>query len=67
MCAIRFLCYVDPTSGGVLLQILLGGATGIFVIGKLYWKRMRHFFSQNKSEPPDTPPSLPAPTEGKDR
>ena len=32
--------YLDPGSGSMLLQILLGGFAALGVIGKLYWNRL---------------------------
>lgn len=32
--------YLDPGSGSMLLQVLLGGFAGLAVIGKLYWRRL---------------------------
>ena len=31
--------YVDPTGGGFLLQLLLGGATGIILLGRVFVRR----------------------------
>lgn len=36
--------YIDPGTGGMLLQLLLGGAAGALVIGKLYWLRIKEGF-----------------------
>ena len=36
--------YLDPGTGSMLLQILLGGLAGLGVIAKLYWYRIRTFF-----------------------
>ena len=33
--------YIDPGTGGMLLQLLLGGFAGMAVIGRLYWHRIR--------------------------
>ncbi len=33
--------YIDPGTGGMLLQLLLGGIAGGLVILKLYWHRLR--------------------------
>lgn len=33
--------YIDPGTGGMLLQLLLGGIAGAFVVLKLYWNRFR--------------------------
>jgi hypothetical protein len=32
--------YLDPGSGSMLLQLLLGGAAGIAVILQLFWRRI---------------------------
>ncbi len=32
--------YIDPTAGGLLIQMLLAGAAGIGVVTKLYWRRL---------------------------
>jgi hypothetical protein len=32
--------YLDPGSGSMLLQVLLGGAVGLIVIVKLYWNNI---------------------------
>ena len=29
--------YLDPGTGSMLLQMLLGGVAGALVVGKLYW------------------------------
>jgi hypothetical protein len=34
------LLYIDATAGGMLLQVLLGGFTGIAVVGRLLWGRL---------------------------
>ena len=41
--------YLDPGSGSMLLQLLLGGVTGVVVIVKLYWQRVKDFFSRRDS------------------
>lgn len=33
--------YIDPGTGGMLLQLLLGGVAGALVIVKLYWYRIK--------------------------
>jgi hypothetical protein len=33
--------YLDPGTGGMMLQLLLGGAAGIGVLGRLYWSHFR--------------------------
>jgi hypothetical protein len=72
--------YIDATSGGIALQMLLGGAVGGLVIIKLFWRntigslfgRRRDDADQDTPDPPgDTPEALsdtlPAPySEGSD-
>ncbi len=45
--------YLDPGSGSMLLQVILGGIAGIFVTLKLYWHRIMAFLGLKKkpSEP----------------
>ena len=33
--------YLDPGTGGMMVQLLLGGVAGIGVLGRLYWSRFR--------------------------
>ncbi len=40
-CPSPALSYLDPGTGGMLLQLLLGGAAGLMVVLKLYWHRIR--------------------------
>ena len=32
--------YLDPTAGGFLLQLVLGGATGVLVVARLVARRL---------------------------
>lgn len=36
--------YLDPGSGSMILQLLLGGVAGLAVILKLYWRRFLALF-----------------------
>ncbi len=38
--------YLDPGSGSYLLQLLIAGALGALFALRLYWKRVRGFFSR---------------------
>lgn len=40
------LAYLDPTSGSMLLQILLGGFAGLAVGGKLLWHKLTARFGR---------------------
>ncbi len=33
--------YLDPGTGSMVVQMLLGGLAGVLVIGKLYWARIK--------------------------
>jgi hypothetical protein len=47
------VAYIDPSSGSILLQLLLGGVAGVLVALKLGWKRLTSW----RNEPPaDAPP-----------
>ena len=43
--------YLDPGTGSMMLQLLLGGIAGTLVVGKLYWQRVKDFF-RKESKPP---------------
>lgn len=47
--------YLDPGTGSILLQMILGGAAGAAVVLKLYWRRFVSFFrpDRNKQQKPD--------------
>lgn len=36
--------YLDPASGSMFLQLLLGGIAGVALFFKLVWHRVRDFF-----------------------
>ena len=36
--------YLDPGTGSMILQILLGGLAGVAVVVKLYWTKIKRFF-----------------------
>jgi hypothetical protein len=41
--------YLDPGTGSMMLQLLLGGVAGAMVVGKLYWQRLREFVTSRFS------------------
>ena len=43
------ILYLDPSSGGILLQVLFGGIAGIAVIVKLFWYRLGSLFRWRRS------------------
>ena len=45
--------YLDPGTGSMMLQLLLGGIAGAMVLGKLYWHRLRTFVTSRFSSKPN--------------
>jgi hypothetical protein len=61
--------YIDPTTGGIGLQILLGFLVGGFVTVKLMWARFVSFFRREKEATDEATASatqVPADTGGED-
>ena len=42
--------YLDPGTGGMLIQIILGGVAGLAVAGKLFWHQLKSFFRFGKDD-----------------
>ena len=42
--------YLDPGSGSILLQILLGGLAGLAVMMKVFWHRILAFLRISRNE-----------------
>ena len=44
--------YLDPASGSLILQLVLGGIAGLAMLLKLYWHKLRNLLglSKEKSE-----------------
>ena len=36
--------YLDPGTGSMMLQLMLGGVAGLMVVGKLYLRKAQDFF-----------------------
>ena len=50
--------YLDPGTGSMMLQMLLGGIAGAVVVGKLYWHRLKEVVtSRFSSKPSDAAPA----------
>ncbi len=41
--------YLDPGTGSIILQLLLGGLAGGAVVAKLYWHKLKGFFVRDAS------------------
>jgi hypothetical protein len=44
------MAYLDPGSGSMLLQLLLGGTAGLILVIKLYWQSLVSFFKPKKED-----------------
>jgi hypothetical protein len=44
------LAYLDPGSGSMILQILVGGVAAVAVTAKLYWRRLLRFLRIRKDD-----------------
>jgi hypothetical protein len=42
--------YLDPGTGSMILQILLGGLAGAAVVLKLYWHKFKALFGSRRSK-----------------
>ena len=42
-------CYLDPGTGSIILQALIAVVAGAAMALRLYWHRLRIFFSRKKS------------------
>jgi hypothetical protein len=49
--------YLDPGSGSMLVQLLLGGVAGAAVIMKLGWERFKDIFRSSSSKDHETKPN----------
>ena len=41
------LAYLDPVSGSLFFQLILGGVAGASLAIKLYWRRILSFFGRH--------------------
>ena len=42
--------YLDPGTGSMILQLLLGGIAGMAVVLKLYWHRLKALFGRRAAK-----------------
>ena len=43
--------YLDPGTGSMILQILLGGVAGVAVAGRFYWHKLLSLFGMEPKAP----------------
>ena len=46
------VAYIDPSAGGMLVQMLLAGTAGLAVLGKLFWTRIKTAVGIKDKTPP---------------
>jgi hypothetical protein len=51
----RAEAYIDPSAGGMLVQLILAGTAGVAVLGKLFWGRVKGFFGFRVRQDPVSP------------
>ena len=44
----QVLAYLDPGSGSMIIQIIVGGLAAVGVTMKLYWRRITGIFTRGK-------------------
>lgn len=47
------VAYLDPGTGSMLLQVILGGIAAVGVAMKLYWHKLRAAFGMGKKKEPE--------------
>jgi len=47
------VAYLDPGTGSMLLQVILGGIAAVGVAVKLYWHKLRAAFGMAEKEDPE--------------
>jgi hypothetical protein len=40
--------YLDPGTGSMILQLLIGGVAGVLIIIKLYWSQLKQFVNGSR-------------------
>jgi hypothetical protein len=45
----NLLAYLDPGSGSIVLQVIIGGILGIGVVLKAYWSKIVRLFGKNRT------------------
>jgi hypothetical protein len=46
------VAYLDPGTGSMIVQLLLGGVAGALMIGKLYWQKVKSLFGRSRPAHP---------------
>lgn len=46
--------YLDPGTGSMLLQLVLGGVAGALAVGRLYWHRLKALVTRRPASGTET-------------
>ena len=46
-----FFAYLDPGSGSLILQVIIGGVAAAFFAVKTYWLKIKAFFARKPGQP----------------
>lgn len=47
--------YLDPASGSLILQVLLGGVAGVALFLKLFWRKLLGVFGHDRDKKDESP------------
>jgi hypothetical protein len=54
------LAYLDPGSGSMIVQLIVGGLAAAGVAAKLYWNKLMRLLRIKKADPAEPAPAKPA-------
>jgi len=49
----RLHAYLDPGTGSMMIQLLLGGVVGVIATVKLYWRQLKGFMGRRTDDASD--------------
>jgi len=44
--------YIDPGTGSLVIQSLIGGVVALLAFGRIYWAKIKEFFKKEATNPP---------------
>ena len=47
--------YLDPGTGSMAIQLLMGGVVAVLATFRLYWDRMKTYFTRKNVQPDQAP------------
>lgn len=52
----QILAYIDPGTGSIIIQAIIGTLVGVAIAAKLFWHRILKFLGIRKGKTPDNTP-----------